>query len=361
MSKITNVIVDHFRIPLAVTLTDATHGEMSRFDLITVRITDSDGVVGMGYTYSLVGGDSIRSLARDSFAPILLEEDADRIEYLWQKMWWFLHYAGRGGAASFAMAAIDIALWDLKGQKQKTPLWRLLGGHDPKVKAYAGGIDLYFTLDELLAQTQKNLENGFKAIKMKVGRENLSEDLERVSVMRKFLGDDFPLMVDANMGWSVDQAIRAANSLKEHNLVWLEEPTIPDDFEGYARIQKEGGLAIAAGENFHTLYEFRHLIAANGVSFPEPDVATCGGVTVWMKVAHLAESNNLPVTSHGVHDIHVQLLAAVPNKSYLEVHGFGLQDFIEEPLSVVDGFAEASDRSGHGITFDWNSLKKYRI
>ena len=160
----------------------------------------------------------------------LLEEDADRIEHLWQKMWWFLHYTGRGGSTSFAMAAIDIALWDLKARKQKTALWRLLGGHDPKVKAYAGGIDLYFTLDELLEQTQKNLDNGFKAIKMKVGRENLSEDLERVSAMRKFLGEDFPLMVDANMGWSVDQAIRAANSLKEHNLVWLEEPTIPDEF-----------------------------------------------------------------------------------------------------------------------------------
>ena len=259
------------------------------------------------------------------------------------------------------MAAVDIALWDLKARKQETSLWRLLGGHDPRVKAYAGGIDLYFTLEELLEQTQQNLDKGFKAIKMKVGRENLSEDLERVSAMRNFLGKDFPLMVDANMGWSVEQAIRAANSLKECNLVWLEEPTIPDDYDGYARIQKEGGIAIAAGENFHTLYEFRHLIGANGVSFPEPDVATCGGITVWMKVAHLAESNNLPVTSHGVHDLHVQLLAAVPNKSYLEVHGFGLQDFIAEPLDVVDGFAHASDRLGHGVTFDWKGLKKYQI
>ena len=128
-------------------------------------------------------------------------------------MWWFLHYIGRGGPVSFAMAAIDIALWDLKARKQQTPLWQLLGGHDPKVKAYAGGIDLYFTLDELLAQTEKNLEKGFRAIKMKVGRDNLSEDLERVSAMRNFLGNDFPLMVDANMGWTVDQAIRAGNSL----------------------------------------------------------------------------------------------------------------------------------------------------
>ena len=361
MSKITDITVDHFQIPLAVTLTDATHGEMKQFDLITVRITDADGVMGLGYTYSLVGGSSIRTLATDSLAPLLLQEEGNRIESLWQKMWWFLHYIGRGGPVSFAMAAIDIALWDLKARKQQTPLWQLLGGHDPKVKTYAGGIDLYFTLDELLAQTEKNLEKGFRAIKMKVGRDNLSEDLERVSAMRNFLGDDFPLMVDANMGWTVDQAIRAGNSLREYNVVWLEEPTIPDDFEGYARIQKEGGLAIAAGENFHTLYEFRHLIAVNGVAFPEPDVATCGGITVWMKVAHLAESNNLPVTSHGVHDLHLQLLAAVPNKSYLEVHGFGLEKYIRNPLQVIDGYATAPNEVGHGVDFHWDDLGQFAI
>ena len=119
-------------------------------------------------------------------------------------------------------------------------------------------------------------------------------------------------------------------------------------------------MPIAAGENLHTLYEFQHLIAADGVSFLEPDVTNCGGITTWMKVAHIAEANNLPVTSHGVHDLQVHLLAAVSNKSYLEVHGFGLQDFITEPVEVVDGYATAPDRIGHGISFDWDKLKKYR-
>ena len=361
MSKIVNITTDLFRIPLPVTLTDATHGEMKEFDLITVQIRDSEGAEGIGYTY--VGQSSATPICEiiESYKDLLIAEDADRIEYLWQKMWWELHYSGRGGPVSFAISVIDIALWDLKSRKQNQPLWKFLGGHDPKVQAYAGGIDLYFTIDELLDQTQRNLNNGFRAIKMKVGRKHLSEDVERVTAMREFLGADFPLMVDANMGWRTDEAIGAARALSKYQIYWLEEPTIPDDFSGYGRIHKEGGVPIAAGENLHTLYEFQHLIEADGVAFLEPDVTNCGGITTWMKIAHVGEANNLPVTSHGVHDLQVHLLAAVSNKSYLEVHGFGLQDYIANPVKVVEGYATAPDRIGHGVSFDWNSLDKYRV
>ncbi|MDP6874455.1 MAG: mandelate racemase/muconate lactonizing enzyme family protein [Alphaproteobacteria bacterium] len=359
---IATVQADRFSIPLPETLSDSTHGEMSHFELVTARIRDEDGAEGLGYT-STVGtaANAIVSLVRDDLTPLLLGAEASRIEDLWQRMWWHLHYAGRGGPTSFAISAIDIALWDLKAKRAGQPLWRLLGGHDANVMAYAGGIDLFFPLEKLLAQTQGNLDKGFKAIKMKVGRDNLGEDLERVAAMRNFLGPDFALMVDANMRWRVDQAIRAARALAEYRLVWLEEPTIPDDPTGHGRIAREGGLPIAAGENLHSLYEFRNLIAAGGVDFPEPDVSNCGGITVWMKVAHLAEANNLPVTSHGVHDLHVHLLAAVPNKSYLEVHGFGLERFIADPMSLNDGgHAMAPERPGHGVEFDWQGLNVYQ-
>ena len=126
------------------------------------------------------------------------------------------------------------------------------------------------------------------------------------------------------------------------------------------RLQVEGGLPIAAGENLHTLYEFRHLIAAGGVTFPEPDVTNCGGVTAFMKVCHLAEAFNLPVTSHGAHDVTVHLLAAAPNRSYLEAHGFGLDRFIAEPLRLEAGAAVAPERPGHGIEFDWKGLDAVR-
>jgi L-alanine-DL-glutamate epimerase-like enolase superfamily enzyme len=360
--NIDSIQADRFSIPLPETLSDSTHGEMSHFELITVRIRDQDGAEGLGYTYTVgPAADAILSLIQEDMTPLLIGADSGRIEDLWQRMWWQAHYAGRGGPTTFAISAIDIALWDLKAKRAAQPLWRFLGGHDANVMAYAGGIDLFFPLEKLLAQTQGNLDKNFHAIKMKVGRDNLSEDLSRVAAMRDFLGPDFPLMVDANMRWRVDQAIRAAQALSEYRLVWLEEPTIPDDPQGHGRIAQLGGLPIAAGENLHSLYEFRNLIAAGGVDFPEPDVSNCGGITVWMKVAHLAEANNLPVTSHGVHDLHVHLLAAVPNKSYLEVHGFGLERFIAEPMTLTaTGHAVAPDRPGHGVEFDWQGLAVYR-
>lgn len=353
--------VDHYRIPLPVVLADATHGDISHFELITARVRAGDGAEGTGYTYTVgAGGAAIRSLIGRDLAPVLVGEDAERIEYLWERMWWRLHYVGRGGPASFAISAVDIALWDLRARRRGMPLWRLLGGHHPRVRAYAGGIDLMFPLDRLLRETEANLGRGFRAIKMKVGRPRLREDLERVRAMRALLGPDSPLMVDANMRWSVAEAIRASRALAEHDVFWLEEPTIPDDVAGHARIVRDGALPVAAGENLHTLYEFARLIDAGGVSFPEPDVSNCGGVTAWLKVAHLAEAHNLPVTSHGVHDLHVHLLAAVPNASYLEVHGFGLERFIPHPLAIEDGEAVAPDRPGHGVDFDWRALEPLR-
>src|SRR5438552_1188563 len=196
---------------------------------------------------------------------------------------------------------------------------------------------------------------------MKDGRPKLSEDVARVQGMRKHLGPDFPLMVDANMRWTVDLAIQAARALQPYNLVWLEEPTIPDDIYGHARIVREGGVPIATGENFHTLHEFAHFMRAEALTYPEPDVTNCGGVTVFMKVAHLAESFNLLLTSHGAQDTTAHLLAAAPNRSYLEAHGFGLERYLAHPLQIVDGNAIAPDRPGHGIEFDWKGLETLSV
>lgn len=361
--QIDSVDCDLYFIPLPQVLTDSTHGEMRHFSLITVRIRCDDGSEGLGYTYTVgkTGGPALLALLKHDVAPLLEGEDPRGIESLWQKMWWRLHYVGRGGIASFAISAVDIALWDLKAIQAGDPLWRFLGGSDDRVRAYAGGIDLQLSLDELREQTQQNLARGFRAIKMKVGRERLDEDVERVAAMRELLGPDVPLMVDANMQWSVEQAIRAARAFADFNVYWLEEPIIPDDFDGHARVQSEGGLPVASGENLHTIYEFQHLIAAGGVSFPEPDVSNIGGITAWLKVARLAEAHNLPVTSHGVHDLHVHLLASVPNASFLEAHGFGLESYLREPLQIREGYATASSCPGHGVGFDNDRLRVHRV
>jgi L-alanine-DL-glutamate epimerase-like enolase superfamily enzyme len=361
MPRITSIEPGFYRIALPQVLTDSMHGEMRAFELNTIRIRDSDGAEGVGYTFTVGrNGAAIDAVLSREFPEIMDGEEADEIERLWHKAWWALHYGGRGGPTVLALSAFDMALWDLKAKRANLPLWKALGGYDHRVPCYAGGIDLDLPLDQLLRQTDDNLGKGFRAIKMKVGRANLFEDVERVKAMREHLGAGFPLMADANMKWSVDGAIRAARALQPYDLTWLEEPTIPDDPAGHARIVREGGLPIAAGENLRTIWEFKLYVAAGAVTYPEPDVTNCGGVTPFMKIAHLAEAFNLPVTSHGAHDVTVHLLAACPNRSYLEAHGFGLERYIAEPLKIQDGFALAPDRPGHGIAFDWQGLDKIK-
>jgi len=361
MALIASLECGFYRVPLPTLLTDSMHGDMRAFELVTARLRDGDGAEGVGYTFTVGrnGGATHDILARE-IPEIVAGEDADRIEWLWNRIWWGLHYGGRGGPTVLALSAFDMALWDLKAKRAGLPLWRLLGGYDPRVPCYAGGIDLQLSAAELIRQTDDNLARGFRAVKMKVGRPRLSEDVDKLAAMRAHLGPEFPLMVDANMVWTVDAAIRAARAFQPHDPLWLEEPIPPDDVAGHARVLREGGLPVAAGENLRTIWDFRHLIASGGVSFPEPDVTNCGGVTPFMKIAHLAEAFGLPVTSHGAHDVTVHLLAACPNRSYLEAHGFGLERYIAEPLRLEDGLAIAPDRPGHGIEFDWRGLQSIR-
>ena len=180
MPRIADITAGHYRIPLDVPLSDSTHGTMTAFELITVRVRDTDGEEGVGYTYTTGhNGRAVHATLAHDIAEIVGEADADRIEHIWSKVWWGLHYGGRGGPAVLALSALDIALWDLKARRARLPLWTLLGGNDPSVPCYAGGIDLDFTVQALLNQTDGNLEKGFRAIKMKVGRERLTEDVAR--------------------------------------------------------------------------------------------------------------------------------------------------------------------------------------
>jgi len=193
----------------------------------------------------------------------------------------------------------------------------------------------------------------------------MEDDLRRLGIMRDQLARATrrpELMIDSNEYWSPKEAIRSIAEIERHfDLVWAEEPARRWDYRGLRQVSRAIRAAVATGENLHTLYEFAQMIQAGGVTFPEPDVTNCGGVTVFMNVARLAESFNLPVTSHGAHDVTVHLLAAAPNRSYLEAHGFGLDRYIAHPLVLQDGFALAPDRPGHGIEFDWTGLERCRV
>jgi L-alanine-DL-glutamate epimerase-like enolase superfamily enzyme len=360
--KLDRLDIQLFRIPLPEPIEAAAAGVMRGFDMVMVRATDSDGATGTGYTVLHQGqGHSIAAIITHVFHDLLVGQDPRMIEAHWQRLWRAHHYAGRGAPFSFAMAAMDTALWDLRGHSLGEPLWRLLGGYSPRVKAYAGNIDLNFPVAKLLDGASKSLEEGHRSVKMRLGRPTLDEDVERVAAMRDHLGADVELMADANEAWRVDQAVRALRELQPFDLVWLEEPITPDDFAGYAHLRSQGRIPLAAGENLHTVAEFTQLIGAGGVDFPEPDLSTCGGITPFMKIARLAEANNLPVISHGVQDVHVHLLAACPNAAYLEMHAFGLEQFMAASLQVEDGHVTAPDRPGHGIEFDLDGLSVYRV
>ena len=245
MPTIATVEPGFYRIKLPQVLSDSTHGSIDAFELLTVRVRDADGAEGIGYTYTVGrnGGAIHATLARE-IAPLAIGADADLIEALWRKLWWALHFGGRGGPTMLALSAFDIALWDLKAKRAgPAAVTRRSAATTPNVPCYAGGIDLDFTLDELLAQTDDNLRKGFRAIKMKVGRAKLHEDVERVAAMRKHLGDGFPLMVDANMKWTADIAIRAARAFAPYDLVWLEEPIEPDDMAGACARRARGRAA----------------------------------------------------------------------------------------------------------------------
>ncbi|MEM7268102.1 MAG: mandelate racemase/muconate lactonizing enzyme family protein [Pseudomonadota bacterium] len=357
MTKIDRIQIDLFRLLLPEPIEASAAGVMTGFDMVAARITDSDGVEGCGYTVMHAGqGASIAAICDGPFREIMMGEDPDLIEGLWRRMYKATHYAGRGGPTAFAMAAVDVALWDMKGRRLGQPLWRLMGGANPRVRTYAGNIDLNFPVEKLTAGGLASVEMGFQSVKMRLGRPTLAEDLSRVAAMREALPDEIEMMADANEAWRVDEAMRAMRELQEFDLIWLEEPISPDNFEGYRHLRAYGGVPLAAGENLHTLSEFATLIGMSGVDHPEPDLTTCGGYTPFLKVARLAEAHGLPVMSHGAHDLHIHCLAASPNASYLEWHMFGLDQYMADPLTVKDGHATAPDRPGHGVDFDWDKL-----
>ena len=359
--KITEVITDFYHVPLAVPLSDAIHGEMPYFEMITVRIRTGDGIEGLGYTYTVgQGGIAVYSLLKHELPKLLVNEDPICHERLLKRMitgcCWI-----QGGALTLAISAVDIALWDVKGKAANLPLYRLLGGESNRVPCYAGGVDLQFTTEELKAQADDFKSRGFKAIKMKVGRDNWIEDVERVGAMRDYLGADFALMIDANTGYTLSTAVQAAREFSQFNLIWFEEPTHHLDYEGHRRIQQEGGIPVASGENLKNLQEFREMITLGGIIFPQPDITNMGGITAWIKVAHLAEAHNLSISTHGVHDIQVHLMCAAPNSSYLEMHLFSIDDYIAQPFTLEDGDAVAPDRPGHGVMLDFAKLEPHRV
>lgn len=349
-----------FRVPLREAMGDARHGVHTHFELVTVTIRLSDGSEGTGYTYTGgKGGRAVRAIIDHDLKPFLIGKDATDIDAIYDGMWWHIHYVGRGGITAFAMSAVDIALWDLRGKREGMALWQLAGSADRTAKAYRGGIDLNFSPDQLLASVAGYLKAGFTAVKIKVGQPTLEADVQRVKAVRELIGRDTTFMVDANYGLDVPQAIAAAKAFEPYQLYWFEEPIEPDNYLGHAEITDATGMPLAMGENLHTIHEFGYALAQAKLSFIQPDASNCGGITGWLRVADLFGPAGIPVCSHGMQELHVSLVAGYPSDGWVEAHSFDIDQYTTRPLMLDRGRAIVPDEPGTGVTFNWDKLEPH--
>ncbi|WP_338598927.1 mandelate racemase/muconate lactonizing enzyme family protein [Sulfolobus tengchongensis] len=362
--RITSVEVGLYKIP-SRHIQENSIARFTAYEWTIVRLKFSNNIEGIGWTYTQGrGGSSIFHLITDYWAKELLSEgDLDPLT-LNKKVWSLTYSYGLEGLSRLAYSAIDIALWDGLAKSHDLPLYEMLGGpKSPKVKAYRSAIDLNFSIEELVDDVKKFKNMGFKAFKIKVGKPNFEEDIERIKAVKEVIGS-YPLMVDVNRGWNFQDTIRRGKVLYDLGVYWLEEPIEADLLDQYKMLREKLDIPIAAGESLYNGFEQTRLIIEKCVDIVQLDVLRSGGITEWMKYAKLAESLGLPMAPHFGEEISVQVLSAIKNALFLEhLPGSNLNDsgVLKSSLKFEDGYAIPPDKAGHGIEFDWEKLSKYQV
>jgi len=306
--------------------------------------------------------------------PAVVGEDPMSIQRIWNKMYWMCFNQGRKGLPIIAMSQIDIGLWDIIGKKLKTPVYKILGGFRDRVPGYGSGGVLSLSKEQLVKEQMSWVEEGFKAVKMKVGLRDSREDVERVKAVREAVGNDIDLMVDANNGWSVNTAIRMAKRFERFDVRWLEEPVTAEDYEGYARIAAATEIPIAGGESEYTKFGFKELLLRQCIDICQADIGKVGGVTEYMKVAAMVEAFNIPMCPHGLALVSAHCVAATPNGMLLEFFDGNrypnttIRKFQEEtgrrfmPHSIhpIRGWVDLPKVPGLGLDPDLEAIEEYR-
>jgi L-alanine-DL-glutamate epimerase-like enolase superfamily enzyme len=328
-------------------------------ETIFVEVETIDGIVGLGYAYTIgTGGRAVLELLRRDLLPLVLGEDARRVEQIWSQLFWSTHATSVGPITNLALAAIDTALWDIRGIAADTPLWIMAGGSSDRARVYdTEGGWLQLTVDELVHEAQATVARGWDGFKMKVGKPSLSEDVERVAAVRGTLGPRVNLMVDANQAFTSAEALRLARRLEPFDVYWLEEPLPAEDITGHARLAASTSIPLAVGESIYSLSHFREYLAIAAAGFIQVDAARIGGITPWLKTAHLAEAFNVKVAPHFLMELHVSLAAAVPNGCFVE-HIPQLDPLTHTGLEIVDGYALAPVQPGLGISWDRGAIER---
>jgi L-alanine-DL-glutamate epimerase-like enolase superfamily enzyme len=357
MSRIDRVEILMVDLVPKVKRTDAIQSFISQETPI-VRIFADDGAVGTGYSYTIgTGGHAIVDLISRHLAPQLIGRDPDMIEEIWKHLFFHTHATAVGAITALALAAIDTALWDMRCRRSNRPLYKEAGGAQRSVPLYTteGGW-LHIEAAELVEDALRAKAAGFGGSKIKVGRPP-KQDVQRLAAVREAVGDDFEIMVDGNQGASVDEAIRRARLYEPFDLAWYEEPLPAEDLGGHIRLSAATTLPIAVGESIYHPSHFREYLQREACSVIQVDVARIGGITPWLKVAHLAETFNVAVSPHFLMELHVSLCAAIPNGRWVEYIP-QLDGLTHTGMTIENGRAVPSQAAGLGIDWDWDAITR---
>ncbi len=359
------------RVPVAIPTAISTRA-LNHRDYVLVEVEDSDGASGMGYTYAgTSAGAWVASAVNELLAPHAIGKPAGGIVELSRQLAQEFLLVGRRGGLIRALSGLDIALWDLLGQRTGIPLRGLLGSARQTVPAYASGG--YYRpgdpVENVRAEVARQRARGFADYKMKVGGLPLREDAARVGAAREALGPDGRLALDANNAYrSVAEAIKAAEAFAPHDIWWLEEPLLPDDIDGHAQLAARVAMPIATGEIEATAWGFGHLLRARAAQIHQTDACVCGGVSEWMKAAHAAAAFGVQVAPHWHHNLHAQLTAAVDNGLVVEHFSldegvYNFEEIVESETRMVvrDGEIVLSDLPGIGFRFDREAVDRYTL
>jgi L-alanine-DL-glutamate epimerase-like enolase superfamily enzyme len=376
--SITHLTAKAVAIPLKRKTRMSTRALTER-QFLLVWLSDEDGVTGMGYSYAgTLGGQLLADIVRDVLSAVVLGSDADDIPGLWRRMYQESILIGRRGAVLRAMSAVDIALWDLRARRCGVSLARLLGGSTAHpLPAYASGG--YYRSDDTSPSEAVGKEVtaaralGYTDHKIKVGGLTVTEDAKRVAAAVEAIGGRGRLALDANNAYpTVAEALRAARAFEraagDTGLWWFEEPLSPDNIAGHAELAATLETPVASGEIHQTRWDFAALIERHAVDILQPDVGVAGGVTEFLRIAHAAETFDIPIAPHWHANLHAQLAAALPGT--LTIEYFALADDIynfealvteEARLRVRDGRILLSDRPGIGVELDLDAVDRYQL
>jgi D-arabinonate dehydratase len=367
--KITDVTTTVLYYPHAAPFQDSTipprtPGNGGRGQVF-VHIHTDEGFEGLGVGYYIPG---VRQVIEDGLKTVLVGQDPFNTEKLWNDMFWRVRGYGRKGIAFGGISTVDVGLWDLKAKALGVPLYRLLGPYQESVPIYGSGGWTNFSEAELVAEMVGYVEQGIKQVKMKVGKDfgrSEREDILRLAAVRKAVGDDVAVYIDANNGYYAKQAIYMAREFEQHQVGWFEEPVLADDISGLAEVRTAIDIPVATGEHEYTKYGFKELIASGGADIVQPDVGRVGGVTEWMKVAHMAHGFNLPVAPHALQLVHLHLCCATPNLKVVEYMNMALETdeifYTEFPRQRDGMWSPFPDKPGLGLELDPYAVEKWAI